>query len=109
MRIFVFCLVFSQQEHGLDFKDHGFMIVGCGPYHKPHKFPIFASFFPTMIFIFHQPHSCIVFISFNEQLVQERVRAALRSTPPQTAACSLTLVLCQASALSDRWASVQWW
>lgn len=22
-----------QQEHDLDFKDHGIMIVGCGPYH----------------------------------------------------------------------------
>lgn len=60
-------------------------------------------------FSFHQHIHNIIVISFNEQLVQERVRAAFHSTPPQAAVWSLTGVQCQAFVPSDRWASVQWW
>ncbi len=94
----------SKQEHDLDSKDHGIMIVGCGPYHIGE----FKSFLPNHPLIFISLNrSCIIFISFNEQLVQEWVRAAFRSTPPQAAVWSLTGVRCQAFVPLDRWASVQ--
>lgn len=90
----------------MDFKDRGIMIVGCGPYHIGEVF----YFLPNHLLIFISPtHSYIIVISFNEQLVQERVRAVFHSTPPQAAVWSLTGVRCQASVPLDRWASVRWW
>lgn len=73
-----------QQEHDLDFKDHGIMIVGCGPYHIGELYSFLPNH-PLIFFVcfhFTPIHSCIVFISFNEKLVQKWVRAVFRSTAP---------------------------
>lgn len=73
-----------QQEHDLDFKDHGIMIVGCGPYHIGELYSFLPNH-PLIFFVLFSLYTnpfCIVFISFNEQLVQKWVRAVFRSTAP---------------------------
>ncbi len=47
----------SKQEHDLDFKDHGIMIVGCGPYHIGE----FKSFLPNHPLIFTSPTHHVLF------------------------------------------------
>lgn len=55
---FFFFFCHFQQEHDLDFKDHGIMIVGCGPYHIG-ELKSFLPNHPLIFFFFffnlHQP------------------------------------------------------